>query len=86
MSIFGYLFERRLGISTITEVWLKRTDDVIRSELCANGYRMLDYTRTGPTNGGTALLVRDSLTVKNVGGGTKEFSDCSTWFFAPPIL
>ena len=46
-DIFSYVCERRVNNLAITETWLKSTDDMTRSELCLDGYRMLDYMLTG---------------------------------------
>ena len=70
-DIHDHVCKRRVDVLAITKTWLKSTDDAIRSELCPDGYRMLDCTCTERTGGGTALLFRDSITVKNVGGGVR---------------
>ena len=38
---------------------------------CPDGYKLVDHIRDFRQGGGTALLFRDSLTVKKVGGGAK---------------
>ena len=68
----------------ITETWLKRNSDVSRSELCLDGYKLLDHMRIGRRGGGTGLLFRDSLTVTKVDGGEKESFEFSEWLIQLP--
>ena len=46
---------------------------------CPDGYKLLDHIRDCRQGGGTALLFRDSLTVKKVGGGAKMSFEFSEW-------
>ena len=47
--------------------------------ICPDGYKLLDHIRDCRQGGGTALLFRDSLTVKKVGGGAKMSFEFSEW-------
>ena len=46
---------------------------------CPDVYKLLDHVRDCRQGGGTALLFRDSLTVKKVGGGAKMSFEFSEW-------
>ena len=46
---------------------------------CPDGYKIADHTRDFRRGSGTALLFRDSLTVKKVGGGAKMSFEFSEW-------
>ena len=46
---------------------------------CPDGYKLLDHIRDCRQGGGTALLFRDSPTVKKVGGGAKMSFEFSEW-------
>ena len=78
-NIFDYVIECKADLVAITETWLKSNHDVIRSELCPTGYKLLDHMRTGRRGGGTGLLFRDSLNVTKVYGGEKESFEFSEW-------
>ena len=76
-AFFDYICECKADLVVVTETWLRCCDDAIRAELCPDGYKLLDHVRNCRQGGGTALLFRDSLTVKEVGVGAKmsfEFS------------
>ena len=66
---------------SVNTVTLQRScrDDAIREELCPDGYKLLDHVRDCRQGGGTALLFRDSLTVKKVGGGAQTSFEFSGW-------
>ena len=46
---------------------------------CPDVYKLLDHISDCRQGGGTALLFRDSLTVKKVGGGAKMLFEFSEW-------
>ena len=77
--MFDYVIECKADLVAITETWLKRNHDVIRSELCPTGQKLWDHKRTGRHGGGTGLLFGDSLTVTKVCGGEKEQFEFSEW-------
>ncbi|EDO28159.1 predicted protein, partial [Nematostella vectensis] len=74
----------KADIVAITETWLSGNDDAIGSELCPDGYRVLDQVRCGRQGGGTALIFRDSLTVEKVDGGAKTSFEFSEWLIRLP--
>ena len=63
-AFFDYIRECKADLVAVTETWLRCCDDAIRAELCLDGYKLLDHVRDCRHGGGTALLFRDSLTVK----------------------
>ena len=63
-AFFDYICECKADLVAVTETWLRCCDDAIRAELCLDGYKLLDHVRDCRQGGGTALLFRDSLTVK----------------------
>merc|ERR1739844_140129 len=52
-DIFDYICEHKLDLVAITETWLCQNDNSIRSDLCPDGYKLLDHPRTGRHGGGT---------------------------------
>ena len=70
-AFFDYICECKADLVAVTDTWLRCCDDEIRAELCPDGYKLLDNVRDCRQGGGTALLSRDSLTVKKVDGGAK---------------
>ena len=74
-----YVCETKVDLFAITETWLCPSDDAIRNEFCPVGYMMADHSRTGRRGGGTALVYRNSLTVKKIGAGEKTSFEFSEW-------
>ena len=74
-----YVCETKVDLFAITETWLCPSDDVIRNESCPVGYMMADHSRTGRRGGGTALVYRNSLTVKKISAGEKTSFEFSEW-------
>ena len=66
-----YACETKVDLCAITETWLCPTDDAIRNESCPGGYVSANHSRTGRRGGGTALVYRNSLTVKKIDAGEK---------------
>ena len=66
-------------------LWLKNGAETRGGSLegigrnCPDGYKLVDHIRDFRQGGGTALLFRDSLTVKKVGGGAKMSFEFSEW-------
>ena len=78
-AFFDYICECKADLVAVTETWLSCCDDAIRVELCPDGYKLLDHVRDCHQGGSTALLFRDSLTVKKVVGGAKLSFEFSEW-------
>ena len=72
----------QVGISCVplTEHWLSDLDSSVRAELCPNGYKFLDHTRSDRRGGGTGIIYHESLDVKKIDAGVSarssyEFSE-----------
>ena len=74
-----YVCETKVDLFAITETWLCPNDDAIRNESCPVGYVLADHSRTGRRGGGTALVYRNSLTVKKIDAGEKTSFEFSEW-------
>lgn len=74
-----YFCETKIDLFAITETWLCPSDDAIRNESCPVGYVLLDHSRNGRRGGGTALVYRNSLTVKKIDAGEKTSFEFSEW-------
>ena len=56
------------------------SDDAIRNELCPVGYVLADHSRTGRRGCGTALVYRNSLTVRKIDAGEKAHLSFPSFF------
>ena len=74
-----YVCETKVDLFAITETCLCPNDDAIRNESCPVGYVLADHSRTGRRRGGTALVYRNSLTVKKIDAGEKTSFEFSEW-------
>ena len=74
-----YVCETKVDLFAITETWLCPSDDAIRNESCPVGYVLAGHSRTGLRGGGTALVYRNSLTVKKIDTGEKSSFELSEW-------
>ena len=78
--IFDYICDHTPAIVTLTEHWLTDRDSSVRAELCPNGYKILDHTRSDRRGGGTGIIYHESLDVKEIDAGVSlrnsyEFSE-----------
>ena len=78
--IFDYICDHTPAIVTLTEHWLTDLDSSVRAELCPNGYKILDHTRSDRRGGGTGIIYHESLDVKKIDAGVSgrcsyEFSE-----------
>ena len=46
-AIFDYICERKVDMMGITETWVSSYGYAVRSELCPDGYRILDIVEVG---------------------------------------
>ena len=77
---FCYICDHTPSIVTLTEHWLTDLDSSVRAELCPNGYKILDHTRSDRRGGGTGIIYHESLGVKKIDAGVSvrnsyEFSE-----------
>ena len=78
--IFDYICDHTPAIVSLTEHWLTDLDSSVRAELCPNGYKILDHTRSDRRGGGTGIIYHESLDVKKIDAGVSlrnsyEFSE-----------
>ena len=74
-----YVCETKVDLFAITKTWLCPNDDAIRNESCPVGYVLADHSPTGRRGGGTALVYRNSLTVKKIDACEKTSFEFSEW-------
>ena len=74
-----YICDSEVDIAVITETWLKSANVAIKIAATPTGYRFLDHPRPDRTGGGTGVLVRDSLAVKQARGGILNSFEYSEW-------
>ena len=77
--LMDYLCDCKADLYAKTETWLTEDDAVVRAELNLDGYNFLDHLREGRCGGGTGLIFRDSLRVKNVDAREKSSFEFSEW-------
>ena len=77
--LMDYLCDCKADLYAKPEIWLTEDDAAVRAELNLDGYNFLDYSRQGRCGGGTGLIFRDSLRVKNVDAGEKSSFEFSKW-------
>ena len=78
--IFDCICDHTSAIVTLTEHWLTDLDSSVRAELCPNGCKILDHTRSDRHGGGTRIIYYESLDVKKIDAGVSlrnsyEFSE-----------
>jgi hypothetical protein len=71
-DIFELICDTKPDIVAITETWLTTTDSAVKAEVYPEGYKIADFPRIGRRGGGTALIYRDSLTIKRADAGQKD--------------
>ena len=74
-----YAYTTRADIFAVTETCFTQRDIAHRIEATPPGFKLFDKCRTGRRGGGTALIVRDSLSVKKVDAGEKTSFEFSDW-------
>jgi len=74
-----YLCDCKADLYAKTETWLTEDDAAVRAELNLDGYNFLDHPREGRCGGGTGLIFRDFLRVKNADAGEKSSFEFSEW-------
>ena len=77
--LMDYLCDCKADLYAITEIWLTEDDAEVRAELSPDGYNFLDHSREGRCGGGTGLIYRNSLRVKEVEAGEKNSFEFSEW-------
>ena len=65
------MLSSRADVFAVTETWFSERDAAHRTEATPPGFKLVDHIRNGRMGGGTALLVRDSLSAKKTDTGEK---------------
>ena len=66
-------------IFAITETWFTGRDSAHRAEVTPPGSMLYDHARSGHSEGGTALLCRDSISVTRITAGEEKSFEFSEW-------
>ena len=74
-----YICDSEVDIAVITETWLKSGDSAAKIAATPTGYRLLDHPRPNRTGGGTGILLRDSLVIKQARVGILDSFEYSEW-------
>ena len=71
-EIVDYICETKADLVAVTEHWLTVSDSACRTELCPNGYKIVDHVRSDRRGGGTGLIFREAFDVKKVEAGVSD--------------
>ena len=77
-SICDYVIDCKADVFAVTETWLGLDDAAVCKEITPTGYRMFHSPRKERMGGGTALLYKENLYVRQLAYGEKssfEFSE-----------
>ena len=74
-----YVCDSEVDIVVITETWLKSGDSAARIAATPPGYQLFDHPRLDRNGGGTGILARDSLVVKQARAGICDTFEYSEW-------
>ena len=85
-EIFDYICETKMDLLVITEHWLTDRDSAVKSELCPDGYKILEDYRMDRRGGGTGVIYRQSLDLRKVDSGIsgKNSYEFSEWVIKSP--
>ena len=64
-----YICDSQVDIAVVTETWLKSSDSAAKIAATPPGYPLFDHPRPDRLGGGTGILARDSLVVKQARAG-----------------
>lgn len=67
--ILDYICDHTPAIVSLTDHWLTDLDSPVRAELCPNGHKILDHTRSDRRGGGTRIIYHELLDVKKIDAG-----------------
>ena len=75
-----YVSDHHPDVVAVTESWFTSRDAAVRAECTPSGYQLLDRARSAHRqDGGTALLCRDSFTLKCNASGEVSSFEFSDW-------
>jgi len=74
-----YVCDSKVDIAVITETWLKSADSAARMTATLPGYWLFNHPCPDRNGGGTGILARDSLVVKQARAGICDTCEYSEW-------
>ena len=78
-DLVDFVCDSEVDIVVITETWLKSGDSAARIAATPSRYRLFDHPRPDRNGGGTGILARDSLVVKQARAGICDIFEYSEW-------
>ena len=66
LELQTYIIERSIDLCAITETWLRPDDRVSLADITPPGYKALSKPRQDGRGGGTALIHKDNITIKEI--------------------
>ena len=78
-SLVDYIHDNKLDILAISETWFSDKDAAVKAECTPDGYKLYDVHRSGRNGGGTALITRSNIIVKQVVAPTWCSFELSEW-------
>ena len=78
-SLVDYIHDNKLDILAISETWFSDKDAAVKAECTPDGYKLYDVHRYGRNGGGTALITRSNIIVKQVVAPTWCSFELSEW-------
>ena len=79
-DLVDFVCDSEVDVVVITEKnWLKSGDSAARIAATPPGYRLFDHPRPCTNGGGTGILARDSLVVKQARAGICDAFEYSEW-------
>ena len=74
-----YIYDNEFDILAITETWFSDKDAAVKAECNPDGYKLYGVHRSGRNGGGTALITRSNIIVKQVAAPTWCSFELSEW-------
>lgn len=74
-----YIYDNEFDILAITETWFTDKDAAVKAECTPDGYKLYGVHRSGRNGGGTALITRSNIIVKQVAAPTWCSFELSDW-------
>lgn len=78
-AFVDYIQERQADVVALTEIWQNEMDSAVTGEATPTGYKFLDHPRPVRTGGGTGVLFKESITVKQFLETVYDSSEYLDW-------
>ena len=78
-SLVDYIYDNEFDILAITETWFSDKDAAVKAECTPDGFKLYGVHRSGRNGGGTALITRSNIIVKQVAAPTWCSFELSEW-------